>query len=84
MRGTRLRIAVVASIPAFVLAASCDRPPSPFPEPEQPAPDTPDPVPPPTGADDDDAVSSEDDAFIDRVSPYMTLVAAYERKLKGE
>lgn len=25
-----------------------------------------------------------DDAFIDRVSPYMTLVAAYERKLRGE
>ena len=25
-----------------------------------------------------------DDPFIDRVSPYMTLVAAYERKLRGE
>lgn len=29
------------------------------------------------------APSSGDEPFIDRVSPYMTLVAAYERKLKG-
>lgn len=30
------------------------------------------------------APSNGDDPFIDRVSPYMTLVAAYERKLAGE
>lgn len=30
------------------------------------------------------APSDGDDAFIDRVNPYMTLVAAYERKLKSE
>ena len=30
------------------------------------------------------APTNGDDPFIDRVSPYMTLVAAYERKLRGE
>jgi murein DD-endopeptidase MepM/ murein hydrolase activator NlpD len=30
------------------------------------------------------APTNGDPAFIDRVNPYMTLVAAYERKLKGE
>lgn len=67
---------------AFALAASCDRPTSPLPEPEQPSPDVPDPVTPPTGA--DGGVPPADEAFIDRVSPYMTLVAAYERKLRGK
>jgi hypothetical protein len=30
------------------------------------------------------APSNGDDPFIDRVSPYMTLVAAYQRKLAGD